>query len=137
MHKCAIMHNMSLITLGNKGAIMIKSNKSAKVKRSAHKMSVAQEGMSRLVIQCTEEEKMYIKMLAASERKTMSDYLLATPRARMPKKKCSLPGCDGIHKPNKLTEKVLRETDRGENLEHHDSLEDFWKSMGIDPHAKD
>ncbi len=72
-------------------------------------------------------------MLAAKERKTISEYLLSFPRARMPKAKCNFPGCSGIHEPNKLTEKVLRESEIGENLEHHESIEDFWKSMGIDP----
>jgi hypothetical protein len=89
----------------------------------------------RIVISCTEDEKMYVKMLAAKERMTISDYLLSFARQRMPKSRCNLPGCGGIHKPNKLTEKVLKESARGENLEHHDSVEDFWESMGIDPNA--
>ena len=61
---------------------------------------------------------------------------MSFPRKKMSKSKCDFPGCDGIHKPNKLTEKVLRESERGENLEHHESIEDFWKSMGIDPNSK-
>jgi hypothetical protein len=99
-------------------------------------MSVAIEKV-RLVISCTEQEKMYIKMLAAKENKTVTDYLLSTPRENMPRSKCRLKGCKGDHKPNKLTAKVLRESERGENLEHHDTIEDFWKSMGIDPNVED
>lgn len=41
------------------------------------------------------------------------------------------------YKPNKLTEKILRESECGENIESHNTIEDFWKSMGIDPNAQD
>lgn len=84
----------------------------------------------RLSVDCTEDERMYIKMLAAKEKKSISEYLLSFPRAKMPKP-------TKAKKPNKATEKVLRDTEQGKNLESHDSLEDFWKSMGIDPNAKD
>lgn len=119
-----------------------KKNKSkmSQIKNRSYKMSVSNNRYSektRLVLTCTEDEKVYIKMLAAKERKTISEYLLSFPRARMPKSACNFPGCNGIHKPNKLTEKVLRESEKGENLEHHESLEDFWKSMGIDLNATD
>jgi hypothetical protein len=58
-------------------------------------------------------------------------------RTRMPKSKCNVPGCNGSHEPNQLTEKVLRDSEKGENLEHHESIEEFWRSMGIDPNAED
>ncbi len=118
------------------------TNKTLRTKKSGLKhhslrKDVANEPEKvRLVLNCTEEEKMYIKMLAAKEKKTMTDYLLTAPRAKMPKRKCDFPGCDGIHKPNKLTEKVLKESERGENLEQHETVEDFWKSMGIDLDAQ-
>ena len=73
-------------------------------------------------------------MLAAKEKKSMSEYLLSFPRSYMPS--CDFPSCDGIHSPNKETEQVLKETDEGVNLESHDSLDDFWNSMGINPNAK-
>lgn len=91
---------------------------------------------TRLVLTCTESEKRYIKMLALREGKTASEYLLSFARKDMPISSCDYPGCDGIHKPNKLTQQVLRESERGENLEHYASLEDFWKSMGIDPNVE-
>jgi hypothetical protein len=47
------------------------------------------------------------------------------------------PEYNRTHKPNKLTEKVLRESERGENIEYHPSIDAFWKSMGIDPNAPD
>lgn len=67
------------------------------------------------------------------KKKMISDHLLSFARSKMPKPQCDIPGCSGIHKPNKLTEKVLRESEREQNLEYHDTVEDFWKSMGIDP----
>jgi hypothetical protein len=102
---------------------MTHKKKSASIKRSPSKMSMAAPNKTRLVLSCTEEEKMYIKMLAASQNKTMSEYLIS--RSGVPQSRCDFPGCNGIHKPNKLTEKILKESERGENLEHHESIEDF------------
>ena len=79
----------------------------------------------RLSVDCTENERMYIKMLAAKEKKTISQYLLSLAHNAMPKKEM----------PNKETQKVLRETEEGKNLESHETLDDFWKSMGMDPNA--
>ncbi|ADI38552.1 putative uncharacterized protein [Waddlia chondrophila 2032/99] len=81
----------------------------------------------RLSVDCTEDERMYIKMLAAKEKKTISEFLISLARNRMPQGKI----------PNKETQKILRETEEGKNLESHESLRDFWKSMGIDPNAED
>lgn len=96
-------------------------------------MSLAAPEKTRLVLSCTEEEKRYIKVLAAIENKTISDYLLEKPRKKIPNVKCDHPGCSGVHVPNKETAKVLRDTDAGRNLESHNSLEDFWKAMGMKP----
>ena len=112
----------------------LKKNVSAPVKsKSVRKVKKPSSEKIRLVISCTEDEKVYIKMLAAKERKTISDYLLSTPRSMMPKDKFSY--SKNRYKPNKLTEKVLRESENGKYLEHHESIEDFWKSMGIDLNA--
>jgi len=81
----------------------------------------------RLSVDCTENERMWIKMLAAKEKMTISQFLLSLARKRMPRGRI----------PNKETQKVLRETEEGKNLESHESLEDFWEAMGIDPNAKD
>jgi hypothetical protein len=114
----------------------IKKTKSSKIVKRPSKMSVETPERVRLVLSCTEEEKKYIKVLAAIENKSISDYLLDTPRRKMPRVKCNFPGCSGKHVPNKETSKVLRETEAGENLESHESLEDFWKAMGMNPNAK-
>jgi hypothetical protein len=79
----------------------------------------------RLSVDCTEDDRMYIKMLAAKEKKTISEFLLSLTRNLMPKGRI----------PNKKTQKILRETEEGKNLESHESLEDFWNAMGMN--AKD
>src|ERR1700723_2118105 len=113
-----------------------KQSKTAHVKAYAHEMSIAAQEKTRLVLSCTEEEKRYIRVLAAIENKSISDYLLDGPRKKIPSVKCDFPGCNGVHEPNEETAKVLRETDDGINLETHNSLEDFWKAMGMNPNAK-
>lgn len=111
--------------------------KKKRVRSHVSKMSTASSEKTRLVLSCTEEEKRYIKVLAAIENKSISDYLLEKPRQKMPEMHCDFPGCDGSHEPNGETEKVFKDTDAGRNLESHNSLKDFWKAMGMKPNAKD
>lgn len=89
----------------------------------------------RLSVDCSEQERMYIKMLSTKNNMTISEYLLSFARKEMPKS--TLHHCKQTHKPNKETEKVLRDTEAGKNLESHDSLEDFWEAMGMKPDARD
>lgn len=87
----------------------------------------------RLSVDCTEQERAYIKMLAAKRRLTISDYLLSFARKEMPK--CGGRHCKQSHEPNEETAKVLRETDKGENLVEYETLDDFWDSLGFSQHA--
>lgn len=80
-----------------------------------------------------EQERMYIKMLATKKRMTISEYLLSFAREEMPK--CDVGHCKHSHEPNEETAKVLRETDEGKNLIEHDTLEDFWNSLGFSKSA--
>lgn len=111
------------------------NRKSMKLNVKAIPMSVSSPEKTRLVISCTEEERKYIKVLAALEDKTVSDFLLDPPRKKMPKSSCSYLGCDGVHVPNEETAKVLKDSKKGLNVESHASIEDFWKSMGMEPNA--
>jgi len=123
-----------------RGNMRTKKNKSVKKAKISHhpsKMSLAAPEKTRLVLSCTEEEKRYIRILAALEDKSISDYLLSKPRKEMSRVKCDFPGCNGIHEPNEETAKALRDTEAGINLESHDSLKDFWKAMGMKPDARD
>lgn len=89
-----------------------------------HAQHQNQEKKARLSVDCSLEERRYIKMLAAREDKTISEYLLGLAKAHMPI-------CTKSHIPNAQTITSIEESERGENLEHYNSLDDFWKSMGV------
>jgi len=108
-------------------ALKKKPSNSARVTR--RKMSVETSDRTRLVIFCTEKEKQYVRLLAAKNNMTMSEYLLSFVRKEMPKS-CQ-PHCTKSHIPNKKTSKVLRETNEGKNLDEYDTLEEFWKALGL------
>lgn len=40
--------------------------------------------------------------------------------------------CPKTHVPNEETDKVLRETDEGNNLVEHETLDEFWKALGLE-----
>lgn len=86
----------------------------------------------RLSVDCTEQERMYIKMLATKKRMTISEYLLSFAREEMPK--CGGHHCKRNHEPNEETAKVLKETDKGENLTEYGTLDEFWDAL---VHCKD
>jgi len=131
-HMCYSIHRTHGVTMSKS------KTKTVRVRSHTSKMNVvASSEKTRLVLSCTEEEKRYIKVLAAIENKSISDYLLEKPRQKMPEMQCDFPGCNGSHKPNKETEKVFKDTDAGRNLETHNSLKDFWKAMGMKPNVKD
>lgn len=85
-----------------------------------------QDEKVRLTVECSFEERTYIKMLAAKKHVTISELLLAPLRSKLPLKKA--------HKPNAETIKALKES-REEDLESYETVEDFWIAMGIDPNA--
>jgi hypothetical protein len=87
----------------------------------------------RLSVDCTEQERMYIKMLATKKHMTISEYLLSFAREEMPKH--GKYQCKHDHEPNEETAQVLRETDKGENLIEHETLDDFWDALGFGQHA--
>ncbi len=86
----------------------------------------------RLTIECSLDEKTYIKMLAAKKHTTISEYLLSFARKEMPKNHDHQ--CHHHHKPNETTQKALRESRAGKG-EVFASLDDFWKAMGMTPNA--
>src|ERR1700722_7854919 len=92
-----------------------------------------QEKKVRLSVDCTEQERMYIKMIATKNHMTISEYLLSFARKEMPK--CAGHHCKRSHEPNEETAKVLRETDKGKNLIEHETLDEFWEALGFNQHA--
>lgn len=80
----------------------------------------------RLTVECSLDERMYIKMLAAKKHMTISEFLLSSARESMPD--------THEHTPNAETIKALKESRKG-NLKGYKTVDDFWKAMGIDPNA--
>lgn len=77
---------------------------------------------TRLSIDISEEEKMMIKMWATRQNRSISDFVIACVRERMP--------CQMSHELNEETKVALEESSRGEGVETFDSLDSFWKSLG-------
>jgi len=76
----------------------------------------------RLAIECSPMERRYMKMLAASEDKTLNEFILESVRMRLRK-------CPRSHTPNAETVKVLQDVEKGEGLIEFDSIEAFFKSL--------
>ncbi|MGZ3634327.1 MAG: hypothetical protein ACXVAJ_08400 [Parachlamydiaceae bacterium] len=74
----------------------------------------------KMTIECTRDERMYIKMLAAKAHQNLSEFILSYVREDFPEFK----------KPNKETLEAMKEIDEGGGIEC-DSIDDFWKKMGI------
>mgnify|MGYP003393071923 CR=1 FL=1 len=83
----------------------------------------AHEEKSRLTVECTLEEKTYIKMLATKAHMTISEFLLSYVRPNLP-----ISG----KKSNKETLKTMKEAKKGKGASC-ESLDDFWKQMGVKP----
>ena len=76
----------------------------------------------KVTIECTADERAYIKMLAAKAHLNLSDLVLSYLRTDFPRK------------PNKETLKAHEEALNGGGVDC-DSLEDFWEQMGVKPSA--
>lgn len=79
----------------------------------------------RVVIECTLDERAYIKMLAARKQMTISEYFLSIAKKEMTRK---------TKIPNQETLAAMKELDEGGG-HSFESLEDFWEQMDINPHA--
>ena len=76
----------------------------------------------KVTIECTIDERAYIKMLAAKAHLTLSDFVLSYLRKDFP--------C----RPNEETETAMRELDEGGGTVY-ESMDDFWNAMGVRPSA--
>jgi hypothetical protein len=95
-----------------------KKKKSFKIK----KRPVSRLKKVRLAIECTPLERRHMKMVAASEDKTLNEFVLESVRMRLKK-------CSKNHVPNAKTVKALKEIEKGENMIEFESIEDFFKSL--------
>ena len=80
----------------------------------------------RLTVECSTDERTYIKMLAASKNTTISELLLTPFKKIMPRGRRRTPNAETI--------KALQESREGK-LESYDNLDEFWEAMGINPNA--
>ena len=80
-------------------------------------------GKAKVTIDCTVDERAYIKMLAARAHMNLSEFILSYLRKDFPQEK-----------PNKTTFEAMRESKEKKGVKC-DSLEDFWKQMEMSPDA--
>lgn len=76
----------------------------------------------RLAIECSPAERKYMKILAASEDKTLNEFILESVRMRIKR-------CKRSHIPNAETIQAMQDVERGDNLIEFNSIEDFFKSI--------
>jgi hypothetical protein len=88
-------------------------------------MNTQHHSKVRVVIDCSVEERAYIKMLAARKHMTISEYFLSMAKEE-------LAGNSRI--PNQETLDSMKELEEGGG-HSFESLEDFWKQMGMNPNA--
>lgn len=79
---------------------------------------------AKVTIDCSLDERAYIKMLAAKSHMNLSEFILSYLRKDFPQEK----------KPNKTTLDAMRESKDGKGIKC-DSMEDFWEKMGMNPSA--
>lgn len=80
----------------------------------------------RLTVECSFDERTFIKMLAAKKHMTISELLLTSVRKVIPN--------NPDPEPNAETIEALEESRKGK-LKSYNTLDEFWKAMGIDPNA--
>ena len=83
----------------------------------------SQPHRAKVTIDCTVDERAYIKMLAAKAHMNLSEFILSYLRKDFPQEK-----------PNKETLQAIKDTKEGQTT-RCESLEDFWDKMGVKPSA--
>jgi hypothetical protein len=78
----------------------------------------------KMTFECTEEERVYIKMLAARARMNLSEFVLSFLKSAFPQSKL-----------NKKTVSAHKEALAGRGTAC-ESIEDFWKQMGVNLSAR-
>lgn len=79
---------------------------------------------AKVTIDCTIDERAYIKMLAARAHMNLSEFILSYLRKDFPENR----------KPNQVTLDAMQESKEGKGMKC-ESLEDFWEKMGMKRNA--
>ena len=85
----------------------------------------AHQGKVKITIECTLDERAYIKMLAAKAHLGLSEFILSYVRSDFPKES---------RVNNKETMEAIQELREGRGIKC-ESIDDFWEKMGMNPHA--
>ena len=86
--------------------------------------SHAHDEKVKITIECTLDERTYIKMLAAKARLGLSEFILSYVRSDFPRGS----------RPNKKTMQAILELKEGRGIKC-ETIDDFWEEMGMNPHA--
>jgi len=78
----------------------------------------------KISIDVSEEERIYIKMIAAKKKMTISEYIMSFVRPNIPHSE-----------PNAETKKAIQDIKENKNLTRYKTVDDFWADMGLDPNA--
>lgn len=78
----------------------------------------------KISVDVSEEERIYIKMIAAKKKMTISEFIMSYVRPNIPH---SLPNAETI--------KAFKDIEENKNLTRYKNVEDFWADMGLDPNA--
>ncbi|MCB1118491.1 MAG: hypothetical protein KDK65_00870, partial [Chlamydiia bacterium] len=79
---------------------------------------------ARLSVDCTPEERKVIKMMAAREEKTISEFILSLVHEKFSH-------CIWDHHPNEETIKSIEMSEKGKGVSTFDNPDDLFKSLGI------
>ena len=85
--------------------------------------SHAHDNKAKVTFDCTQDERTYIKMLAAKAHMNLGEFILSYLRKDFPEKT-----------PNKETLEAMKECEEGRGIKC-ESIEDFWEKMGMKPSA--
>lgn len=78
----------------------------------------------KISVDVSEEERIYIKMIAAKKKMTISEFIMSFVRPNIPNPV-----------PNAKTKKAMRDIEENKNLTRYKNIDDFWADMGLDPNA--
>ena len=80
----------------------------------------------KISVDVSEEERIYIKMIAAKKNMTISEFIMSFVRPNIPRSKTN-------SKPNAETKKAIKDIKENKNLTRYKTVDDFWADMGLDP----
>ena len=78
----------------------------------------------KISVDVSEEERIYIKMIAAKKKMTISEFIMSFVRPNIPHSE-----------PNAETKKAIKDIKENKNLTRYKNVDKFWADLGLDPNA--